>query len=113
MKKPPKATKSNKPRSKTVAPKKITETKAQYELWNLPEYGYVVISSEKGRSIKSGTMLRQGKLSRKGNTIFIGLSEFATLKGRMPKVSVDFRVAAPKDKLDLSLRDILVSEGLI
>lgn len=113
MKKPPKATKSNKPRSKTQPPKKITETKGQYELWNLPEYGYVMISSDKGRLIKNGTMLRQGKLSRKGNTIFIGLGEFATLKGRMPKVGVELRTPAPKDKLDLSLRDILVSEGLI
>lgn len=80
MKKPPKSTKSNKSRPKTVPPKKVTETKAQYELWNLPEYGYVVISSEKGRKVKEGTMIRQGKLSRTANTIFIGLGEFATLK---------------------------------
>ena len=113
MKKQPKATKSNKPRSKTIPPKKVTETKAQYELWNLPEYGYVVISSEKGRKVKEGTMIRQGKLSRTANTIFIGLGEFATLKGRMPKVSVELRADVAKDKLDLSLRDILVSEGLI
>lgn len=113
MKKQPKATKSSKPRNKAVPPKKVTETKTQYELWNLPEYGYVVISSEKGRTVKAGTMLRQGKLSRKANTIFIGLEAFAELKGRMPKVNMDFRVPAPKDKLDLSLRDVLVSEGLV
>lgn len=112
MKKPPKATKS-KPRTKVVPPKKVSVTKSMYELWCLPDYGYVVISSEKGRQVKNGTLLRQGVLSRNANTIYIGSSEFAELKGRMPKVTVELRTAAPKDKLDLSLRDVLVTEGLI
>ena len=108
--------KAVKPKKAAKAPlaKKKTETTECYELWNLPEYGYVMISHADAEKKKVlGTMLGCGRLSRKLNVIYLNGMEFARLKGRMPKVVFDLRTDAPKDKLDLSLRDILVREELL
>lgn len=89
------------------------ETVGIYELWNTPEYGYVVLPQCKGRELTSGMLLRQGRLSRKANLIYIGSQLFAKMKGRMPKVTIELKSEGNKSKLDLSLREVLLQEGIL